>query len=167
MEVLRFDHRTKNGQAYWLCKCKSCGKEKSARLGDIYNHMIPFITAAELYATGALLPGNAGLYNYLYRRYKRSADERNLEWQLSLQDVKNLTSANCVYCGSAPSEEALKRKFEDNRFMEFNGIDRIDNSQGYTTNNIVTSCYICNRAKSSLSQSAFYCWIKKLIEHQK
>ena len=44
----------------------------------------------------------------------------------------------------------------------YNGIDRIDSSQGYFKDNVGSCCKTCNRAKSNLSLVEFKDWISKV-----
>lgn len=52
--------------------------------------------------------------------------------------------------------------------MEFvyNGIDRMDNSLGYISGNVVTCCQICNRAKGAMLLEDFMLWIKQLVTYR-
>ena len=81
------------------------------------------------------------LYNY-----KKSAKERNLEWNLTDDYAINLMKQNCYYC---------------NDLNGINGIDRIDSSKGYFNNNCVTSCFQCNSMKNTKNINDFH----KICEH--
>ena len=48
----------------------------------------------------------------------------------------------------------------------YNGIDRIDNNKGYTIDNIVPCCHICNQAKSSFTLQEFQDWIEKVYQNK-
>jgi hypothetical protein len=47
----------------------------------------------------------------------------------------------------------------------YNGLDRVNNSKGYTRTNVVPCCIICNNAKRTLSLSEFLEWIGQVYEH--
>ena len=49
-----------------------------------------------------------------------------------------------------------------NEVAKFNGIDRIDSNIGYTVNNCVPCCTICNHMKNDLTTDEFYNHIKLL-----
>lgn len=85
----------------------------------------------------------------------RTASRRSLKWELTEDEWANLATKNCYYCGSEPSNMISEHGFK------YNGLDRIDSSLGYSLTNVVTSCKICNRAKSDMKQIDFYDWIKK------
>lgn len=45
-----------------------------------------------------------------------------------------------------------------------NGIDRVDSSIGYTIQNSVPCCKICNYAKHNLTLEEFTLWLDRLVE---
>lgn len=51
--------------------------------------------------------------------------------------------------------------------MDYNGIDRIDDSIGYTIDNCVTCCRTCNWAKGNKDYSEFLFYIDRLIKNRK
>lgn len=48
----------------------------------------------------------------------------------------------------------------------YNGVDRVNNSDGYTIKNCVPCCAICNYAKRDLSETEFVAWARRLVAHQ-
>lgn len=103
-------------------------------------------------------------FNKLYRNYQSSAKQRELEFNLSESDFEKLVTSPCHYCGSNPSQIS-HRKYGNGDFV-YNGIDRIDNTQGYILGNVVSCCFICNRAKGQMEENEFNGWIQKLITYQ-
>ena len=88
----------------------------------------------------------------IFAIYRYSAKVRNLPFTLELQDFENWCGkTSCHYCGE---------------FIPTIGIDRIDNSPliGYTKENIVACCSICNRFKMDLTVEEFKKQVK-LIFH--
>lgn len=95
--------------------------------------------------------------------YINTAKNKNLEFSLTKEKFKFLIYDNCFYCGSPPAQI---NKLKDNPYLiPRNGIDRINSSKGYTDENSVTCCKICNSMKSSLSQEDFIKHIVKLIKN--
>lgn len=47
-----------------------------------------------------------------------------------------------------------------------NGLDRVDNAQGYTNDNSVPCCKHCNCVKGKLSLSDFNEWTKQFVHFQ-
>lgn len=72
--------------------------------------------------------------NQQYKDYVKSAKLRNHSFDLTLEELKELSFKKCYYCDS------IKDK-------EINGIDRINNDLGYDKENCVSCCTICNRMK--------------------
>lgn len=119
-------------------------------------------------------------YNWAYQTYKRNAKKQKRSFKLSLEEFKKLVSLNCHYCDSEPKltnryldrqgkQKRKNKKYQqstiDMAYTKINGIDRIDNYLGYEKSNTISCCYICNRAKSSMSYRDFIQWINKLKLH--
>ena len=73
-----------------------------------------------------------------YSRYVRRAKNANMEFNLSMQEFDMITSQPCTYCG---------RYSVIYQGIGINGIDRVDSSLGYVTENIVSCCAMCNKMK--------------------
>ena len=69
-----------------------------------------------------------------FREYFRNAMKRNLPFLLTLEEFQAFVIQPCHYCGAHVQNESI-------------GIDRIDSTLGYTTNNCVPCCEICNTMK--------------------
>lgn len=74
-----------------------------------------------------------------YKTIQKSAEERGLPFELSLDSFSRLIQSDCYYC---------KR-------LNAIGIDRMDNKIGYTIENSVPCCFPCNRMKHTLTTEAF------------
>jgi len=109
------------------------------------------------------LPGNEAGIRLCLRTYKYSAQKRELEWSLTDQDFRNLINSNCWYCGRPPTSMTLghERKTSKSTYTA-NGIDRIDNTIGYTFTNSVPCCQACNYMKRDLPLSDFLDHVKRL-----
>ena len=81
--------------------------------------------------------------------YKQSAIKRGKKWDLSLEDFKEEVLKPCSICG------------KENTDTHHNGIDRIDNSEGYVAGNIQSCCGECNYMKRELDMSSF---VSKLLD---
>ena len=108
-----------------------------------------------------LEPGKA-VRNLIFDQYQRDAKKRNLEWRLTGDQFDDLIAQSCYYCKRPPSMTRKARRC--NGDLTYNGIDRINNNLGYTTNNVAACCQICNRAKSNMTLEDFESWIKDLSE---
>ena len=87
---------------------------------------------------------------------------------MSIDDFNTLIHQNCFYCGKQPEElKSLKRHNKTNKPVLVNGIDRIDSSLGYSKENCIPCCAMCNRMKSNYSLSDFYNHISRIYNHIK
>ena len=77
-----------------------------------------------------------------------NAKSRNIEFNLTEDQVENLIERPCFYCGKEQS----------------NGIDRIDSTKPYTTDNCVSCCSICNRMKNKFSLEIFLDKVEKIYK---
>lgn len=114
--------------------------------------------------------GNAAL-NALYRNCKRGAERRNLVFELGCDDYEYIISLNCIYCGEQPKEVVKSYycgKYGSLKVYKVmaNGIDRVDNSQGYTVENCEPCCYRCNSMKSNLSENEFLQHAAKIVAYR-
>ena len=96
--------------------------------------------------------------NSLFREYKISARQRNLNFDLSSETLFSKVHENCTYCGNPPS----KPHRECESFL-YNGLDRIDNEIGYVEYNITPCCFFCNKMKGVLSVEDFMKHINKIF----
>lgn len=95
-------------------------------------------------------------------RYKVAARDRNFEWAISDDDFDRLTKQACHYCGCAPA--TVWTTLSQNGSFVYNGLDRVDNSGGYTLSNAVSCCTTCNRAKLMMSVDEFLSWAKRVVQ---
>jgi hypothetical protein len=85
-----------------------------------------------------------------YRMLVARAKKKNYQCDLSLEYFRELSEKPCAYCG----ESKLRR-----------GIDRVDNKKGYTKDNSVPCCKLCNFMKKALAVEDFLLHIKKINKH--
>ncbi len=104
--------------------------------------------------------------NKLLRTYKSHAKNRNIEFLLSKEEFRQLTKQNCHYCGEQPSQY-VKGGNKSSKNYIYNGVDRFNNTKGYTKDNCVSSCGKCNFAKFDYTYDEFTVWVKKICDHLK
>lgn len=95
----------------------------------------------------------------LQRTYKFNAKNRGYEWQLTLLQVQDLVRGSCHYCGAGLINS---RQLKNGTRFGYNGIDRIDNTAGYTLDNCRSACLNCNQAKSDLLEDAFLSHVRRI-----
>lgn len=105
--------------------------------------------------------------NERFGAYKRGAARRGLEFALTKQQFLKIVSEPCVYCGATKTE--VYRSSNPRRHGEFRytGIDRYDNSKGYTAENCVPCCTKCNRIKLDMSADDMLAQLRKIIQNEK
>ena len=77
----------------------------------------------------------------VYNDYRANCRRRNIFFELTKEDIAELTQKNCYYCDKKPSN--LRKGYT------YNGIDRIDHNKGYIKDNCLTSCAECNGIRSN------------------
>jgi hypothetical protein len=104
--------------------------------------------------------GDKPARNKAYSFYRTKALNVGLEFDLSLKKFEELTSSLCFYCGCEP-QNTYKTNTDT---YKYNGLDRVDNSKGYTESNVVPCCGSCNTRKSSITKEMIfklYEWFKQ------
>jgi hypothetical protein len=144
----------------WLCKCE-CGKETKVRGAAL--------KSGNIKSCGCVHAINETKYlKTLFKVYINSAKNRDIDFDLNFDLFCELMKGNCFYCGVAPSLPVSKsRKYRKDFECFTNGIDRIDSAAGYTKNNVVSCCKICNRAKLDVPPKEFLEWIQRIYEYTK
>jgi hypothetical protein len=82
---------------------------------------------------------------------KYKALQRGKSWELSHKEAFDMIISECSYCGKKADWPKLRV-----------GIDRVDNTIGYTTDNCLPCCAVCNTAKSAQTFEEFIAWVKKI-----
>ena len=89
---------------------------------------------------------------FVFSQIKYQAKKRKIPFELTLDYyLKNLAHKSCYYCGSANTKY---------------WVDRYDNSHdvGYTKENSVPSCELCNKMKLCLESDVFIEHCKKIVK---
>lgn len=86
-----------------------------------------------------------------FRFVQNNATKRKKDFTLSIEEYTNIVSRPCAYCGDVGKV----------------GVDRIDNSIGYTKENSTSCCKMCNYMKNKHSVMDFLSHIKKIYLHNK
>lgn len=105
-------------------------------------------------------PFGESSFQRLIRQYKANAKRRKLNFSLTEKQIKKITSFKCFYCGIEPMQKMENK--EANGAYIYNGIDRKNPLKGYTKQNCVPCCKICNRAKSNLSYNKWVEYLKRI-----
>lgn len=87
-------------------------------------------------------------HNVKYSKYKYSSIKRGYDFSLTMEEFLTFWNKPCSYCGDS---------------IITIGIDRIDNMKGYSINNCVPCCKVCNGMKLNYSQDFWITHMKKII----
>jgi len=101
----------------------------------------------------------------LYMKYKEGAKQRNLNFTLPIKQFEDLVLNECYYCGAKPKKDISKTVPHPLVNFKYNGIDRKNNSKGYTEDNTVTACWDCNKIKGSRDIESFLSRIRKIYKN--
>ncbi len=77
---------------------------------------------------------------YRYATYKRGAVSRGVEFSISYEQFMEYWDKPCQYCGNT---------------INGIGLDRKNNTKGYSVDNINTCCTMCNFMKRKLDDKTF------------
>lgn len=99
-----------------------------------------------------------------YKQYQSSAKRREYSFNLSELEFRTLTSSPCHYCGIAPHRKYGESWKGYSLPYVCNGLDRVDNTRGYESTNVVPCCTTCNHAKHIMSYQEFQDWLSRLVE---
>lgn len=162
----------------WLCQCE-CGNTTVSFASELRNGAKKSCGCLnrEQRTNKRGAPEEASL-NAFERGYKGGAKFRNIPYDLSKDEFRDLIKQNCYYCGEPPREyntyiKKDKTKIAKNKIIDetaerawtkVNGIDRINTKLGYNKQNCVAACYTCNLMKGIHTQEFFYQHILKIAQ---
>lgn len=153
-----------NREVLWVWRC-DCGNEilkqpsqvrwgKPKSCGCMTNYLAH---------KNVRLPESEAAFRQLLRAYKNSAKNRELSFELSVEEFKSLTKQNCYYCNDAPAQIYNIRKTALGTYI-YNGVDRINSNKGYVKGNVVPCCGMCNKMKLDFGFSNFLSKIKTIYQ---
>lgn len=154
LEVIEFD-KDSGGRSYFNCKCNRCNNITSVRSDHLSSKT--YTPKSCTFCIDALQKEIADSkylkdrpYAKRFNSIKANAISRDLEFDLNKDEVFNIISQPCYYCG---------QELVDNKIM---GIDRIDSNKGYNSENTVPCCHICNLMKNAFTIDVFFNHIDKI-----
>jgi hypothetical protein len=137
------EYKREEGTKYlYLISCSECGDESWGRPSRLSRECI----ACRGYVVKHPDEETRQLH-LTYRNIKNSARQRGHEFTLTKEEFMWLMDRDCFWCGDKPS-----------------GIDRMNNTQGYTMNNAVPSCKRCNVAKNDMTMTEWSEWLARITK---
>lgn len=156
----------RNKPVMWECRC-DCGNIHITSRANLYKAKscgCSHVEQARKLGREKRKSAGYSARNKLMRKYESQARYRNLEFKLTTDQFNEITKKNCFYCNKVPSQ-IVNIKGCNGEYI-YNGIDRLDNSKGYSVENCVPCCGTCNRAKQVMSVEEFYSWIDRVYHHK-
>lgn len=162
----------KHGLKRWLCRCE-CGREAvvtqtSVRRGKSKGCMS--CGRHRYQRNDPTMPGGTNARS-AYTGYAKSARRHSRVFELTFEDFLRLSQLPCYYCGLVRQQVYDLRNPDGTPRVAggpwpYNGIDRLDSSQGYVVTNCVPCCSRCNFAKHRFSESDFLQTVKRIYEYR-
>ena len=120
--------------------CTMCNYMKGTLTPEIFLKRVEHILTYQGYIEGKFYPECFANHNGSgYNDYKNRANKKLKEFEITEEQFYEIIFKKCYMCG---------KKTDDNHT---NGIDRINNDKGYTTENIVCCCGECNYMKNKFN----------------
>lgn len=151
-------NKTKQSCRVWECQC-DCGKIVEVKSAFLKNGTTKSCGCRRIMYKDPTIRAK----KMIYSSYKISAKKKGLNFNIDFEDFLRLISSNCHYCDSIPKNVKRDGKIIKTEFI-YNGIDRMDNKQGYSLGNCVPCCSFCNKAKKNLSLREFLSWGTRLYQ---
>ena len=142
----------------WFCICDCNPRiilEKSILTGNLKSGNTTSCGCLQ-----TLKEGEASFNNF-FLNYKRNAIKRNCNFKLTKEEFKRIVIQNCNYCKS-DCQKIQYIKHLNGAFFG-NGIDQQIAQGGYTKENCVPCCVICNHLKLDLSLENWQQKLERII----
>lgn len=145
ISVVGPSHRDEKNRRYiWKCLCE-CGKTKMVETKNLLRGATTHCGCSKAPAKNRLTELQRQI-NKKLSYYEANAKSKGREFSLSKEDVGLLFTSDCFYCGKVAV------------LNDLNGIDRANNSVGYTKDNSLPCCAKCNYIKNKYDKDDFLLW---------
>lgn len=149
LTAIAFKEKRHQNHQYWVFKC-DCGNLHTAayfsvKRGDTKScGCLRNENSKKMCQLKYLGKGVSG-FNQVKANYMRKAKKRKIKFNLSDKQLHLLFEKKCYYCEISP--------YKSKSDYIYNGIDRVDNDNGYLIENCVSCCYNCNIIKSGVTKN--------------
>ncbi len=159
--VLKEVGRTDKQSVLWSCQC-DCGEKIDVSADSLRsgNTKSCGCYQRDRASETSRLPLGEAAFTAVYAGYRRHAKVKQLFFGVSKEVFRKLITKECFYCGSPPVEYQDEPS-RNGKFIR-NGLDRVDNTKGYTEDNIVPCCKTCNIMKKAMDIGEFLGQINKI-----
>jgi 5-methylcytosine-specific restriction endonuclease McrA len=157
-QVLSFAGINKHRKAVWNCRCV-CGTERAVVAGDLRQHKSLCCGCVD----PKKLPPGESSKRQVHTLYKYHARNRDYAWNLTELQFRALIESACHYCGDPAGNSRIGTRH--NGAALYNGVDRVNNDVGYSPENCVPCCGMCNRAKANHDVGKYEAWVLRSANH--
>jgi hypothetical protein len=124
--------------------CEMCNMMKGTSGPNVFVHRAEHILTKLKIIQGETYPNDFLDFNgCTYSSYKARAEKKELPFEISQETFSRYIDLPCYMCGKEVTD------------MHSNGIDRFDNTKGYTLDNIRSCCGTCNYIKKNYEYDVF------------
>lgn len=146
---------------YWSCKC-ACGAQRDVAAIRLSSGQSYSCGCSERPLGSRMRKEQiANVWSRVRASLLDRAKKRKIPFELD-RDVRTLVMSRCHYC-NLPASIAFRHR---GVLWVRNTIDRLDSGLGYTRDNCVACCWMCNVAKSDRSHKDFVAWLVRASKHQ-
>jgi len=165
-----YKRKKSTGGIIWLCKC-DCGKTTEVGISYLRDGRWRSCGCAKYHANRK--PPGESAKRRLFCSYRSGARQKKKVFELTYEQFLGITQEKCFYCGREPESivkphpQAVLIHNDPKYCYKYNGIDRIDNSTGYTLDNCVPCCTDCNFLKRDRDYYKFMTTVLRIADHQR
>lgn len=148
--VKKYLFTNKQNRAVWLCLC-DCGNTV-----ELDTHKIKRNSST---SCGCIAKRKSidRIIKVAYKDHVKGARDRKFGAFLTKAEYIEIALKPCVYCG----DFSLRKNPDTGDILKFNSVDRINNEKFYSLENTQSTCFICQRMKSDMSDHDFVHHIAK------
>ena len=179
--IIDYSHTT-GKIAYYNCICLGCGKDFKVDGRNIRNERSkscvkcarPRSARANRGKVRSKYDSQTAAFRGIFSRYKKDAKRKKRKFSITFEEFRELVTSNCFYCTVEPSTIVNPLKYtgrsierENEGWIKYNGVDRVNSSIGYVKENVVSCCSKCNYGKHRMSIEEFKEWIERIHKNLK
>lgn len=157
LTVVRRAEKNSSNAYLWECIC-DCGKTAFVQTSNLKSGNTTSCGCARRKENRDLV-----IERRLFTVFKVQSKRRSKKVSIPFKVFVEIIKKNCFYCDSEPSNVFVYHQTKE--VYRYGGIDRIDNSIGYTKENVVPCCKTCNKAKSEMTTDEFLGWLRRIYKN--
>lgn len=158
------DQRSSGSSIVWRCRC-DCLRNTCPKIVYVSNNKLSKGDTRSCRNQQHDKTIHAAIRRY-FGNTRHGAKLRGYIFDLSLTQFHDLIKQACYYCGDNTDIKQIRDRNTSKYWdLRANGIDRFDNTLGYTIDNCVACCERCNYMKQALTAQTYIEHCYKVIKH--